>query len=151
LEPTASTDTAAISVVPDRDGGLWTWLRRSALMRLQNGSFENALNMPGPPDPRVGTMATGRDGTILIADMRLGLVASRDGHLTTVVGRDALPRRFVTAIAETPNRDIWLGTRDAGLVHVTRAPATTVDSVPLKEKINCLVADGQDGLWIGTD
>src|SRR5690349_13249522 len=57
LQPTATTDTAALNVVPDPDGGLWTWLRRDALLRLRNGAFENALDTPGPPDPWAGVMA----------------------------------------------------------------------------------------------
>jgi signal transduction histidine kinase/ligand-binding sensor domain-containing protein len=150
LEPTSSTDTAAVNVVPDRGGGLWTWLRRNALMHLHNGAFENALKIPGPPDPRVGTMAPGIDGSILIADVRLGLLVSRDGRVETVLDRASLPR-LITTIAQTPNGDIWLGTRDAGLVRVTRGQVTAAASVPLKQKINCLAADEQSGLWIGTD
>ena len=151
LEPTSSTDTAALKVVPDSEGGLWAWLRRNALMRVRNGAFENALNIPGPPDPRVGTMALGNDGAILIADTRLGLLASRAGHVETVLARDALPRRFITAIAQTPDGDIWVGTRDAGLVRVQRRHVTTVAHPSLKQKINCLVADDRNRLWIGTD
>src|SRR5262249_19074490 len=92
LQPTSSTDTAALSVVPDEEGGLWTWLRRNALLRLQNGTFENALKIPGPPDPRVDTMAAGDDGSIVIADTRLGLLVARGGRVQTVLGREALPR-----------------------------------------------------------
>src|SRR5215471_2656924 len=140
LEPTASTDTAALNVLPDHEGGLWTWLRRAALMRLHDGAFENALKIPGPPDPRFGLMAPGIDGAILVADLRLGLVVWRDGRLETMVRRDAMPR-LVTAIAQTPNGDIWLGTREAGLVRVTRGQIIASASLPLAEKINCLVAD----------
>jgi len=150
LEPTSSTDTAALNIVADRGGGLWAWLRRNALMHLHNGAFENALKIPGLPDPRVGTMAAGIDGSILIADLRLGLLVSRDGRLETVLDRAALPR-VVTTIVQAPNGDIWLGTRDAGLVRVTRGQVTAAANIPLKQKINCLAADDQSGLWIGTD
>ena len=151
LEPTASSDTAALNVVPDREGGLWTWLRRAALLRLHDGAFENAVKIPGPPNPHLGTMARGNDGAILIADTGLGLLVSSAGRLETVLTRDALPRPFVTAIAQTPSGDIWLGTRDTGLVRVQRGHGTQVVNIPLKQKINCLVPDEQNGLWIGTD
>src|SRR5262249_59822086 len=91
------------------------------------------------------------DGAIVIADTRLGLLLARGGRVETVLGRDALPRQFVTAIAQTPDGDIWLGTRDAGLVRVQRGPSATVAGVPLKQQINCLAADAPSGLWIGTD
>jgi signal transduction histidine kinase/ligand-binding sensor domain-containing protein len=151
LEPTASTDSAALSVVPDAAGGLWTWLRRNALMRFRNDAFENALKIPGPPEPRIGTMALGNERAILIDDRRLGLMVSRAGRLETVLAREALPRSFVTAIAQTPDGDIWLGTRDAGLVRVRDRHVTAIADASLKQKINCLVADESNALWIGTD
>jgi len=151
LEPTSASDTAALNVVPDAEGGLWIWLRRASLLRFRYGAFENALKIPGPPEPRVGVMASGNDGAILIADRRLGLLVSRAGKIETVLARDALPRPFVTAIAQTPDGDIWLGTRDAGLVRVQRGRATPVANVLVNQKINCLVADERKGLLIGTD
>jgi signal transduction histidine kinase/ligand-binding sensor domain-containing protein len=150
LQPTATTDTAALSVLPDPEGGLWTWLRRASLMRLRNGAFENALSAPGPPELRSGVMAKGNDGAILIADTRLGLQVWRAGQLDTVLAREAFPRPFVTAIAQTPDGDIWLGTRSAGLVRVRHGRAAAVADVPLPQ-INCLVSDERNGLWIGTD
>jgi len=150
LQPTATTDSAALAVLPDPEQGLWTGLRRSALMRLRNGAFENALNVPGPPMTWVGAIATGNDGAVLIADTRLGLVAWRAGQLETVLAREALPRPFVTAIAQSPDGDIWLGTRNMGLVRVQRGQAAPVPGDPLNQ-INCLVPDGRNGLWIGAD
>src|SRR5262249_22923474 len=92
LEPTLTTDIAVLNIVPDPEGGRLTWLRRAALLRLRNGVFENALQIAGPPDPRIGAMASGNDGAILVADRRLGLLASRAGRVDTVLAREALPR-----------------------------------------------------------
>lgn len=150
LQPTSTTDTAALNVLPDPEGGLWTWLRRAALMRLRNGAFENALSTAGLPEQRFGVMAMGNDGAILIADTRLGVQVWRAGHLETVLTREALPRPFVTAIAQTPDGNIWLGTRNAGLVRVQHGLAAPVADVPLNQ-INCLVPDERNGLWIGAD
>jgi signal transduction histidine kinase/ligand-binding sensor domain-containing protein len=150
LQPTSTSDTAALSVLSDPEGGLWTWLRRAALMRLRDGVFENALSLPGPPELRVGIMAQGIDGAMLIADTRLGLQVWRAGRLETVLAREALPRPFVTAIAQTSDGDIWLGTHDSGLVRVRRGQAVPVADVAVPE-INCLVPDHRHGLWIGAD
>src|SRR5262249_48778943 len=151
LEPTVSTDTAALNIVPDAEGGLWTWLRRAALLRFRNGEFENALEVAGPPDPRVGVMTAGNGGGMLVADRRLGLLASHEGRLQTLLAREALPRSFVTAVAQTPDGDIWVGTREAGLLRVKDGRATPVAGVAPNEKINCLVPDERNRLWIGTD
>ncbi len=150
LQPTATTDTAALNVLPDPEGGLLTWLRRAALMRLRNGVFESVLNIPGPPEPQVSAMASGNDGAILIADRGQGLLVWRAGHLDTLLPREALPRPFVTAIAQTADGVIWLGTGSAGLVRVQRGQATPVAAV-LPNQINCLVPDERNVLWIGTD
>jgi len=150
LQPTSTTDTAALSVLPDPRGGLWTWLRRSSLLRLRDGAFENALATSGLPELRVGIMAPGIDDSILIADTRLGLQIWRAGRLETVLPGDALPRPFVTAIAQTAAGDIWLGTHETGLLRVQGGRAVPAADVLLTQ-INCLVPDGRSGLWIGTD
>ena len=151
LQPTATTDTAALNVVPDPEGGLWTWLRRAALMRLRNGAFENALNSAGPPEPRVGAMATGNDGAILIADTRHGLLVWRAGQR-----RDRARARGAAPAVRHGDR------ADAGRRHLARdaqcrarpraamAAPHRSRGVPLTQ-IKCLVPDGRNGLWIGTD
>ena len=150
LQPTSTTDSAALSVLPDPDGGLWTWLRRAALLRLRDGAFSNALNNPGPPELRFGLMAKGNDGAFLLADTRLGLQVWRAGRIETVLAREALPRPFITAVAQTPDGEIWLGTHNAGLVRVQGGRAVPVSGV-MPTQINCLVPDGRNGLWIGAD
>jgi len=151
LLPISSPDTAAVSVAPDEEGGLWTWLRRAALLRFKEGGFENALRVAGPPNPRVGVMARGTHGAILVADARLGLLVAHDGKVETVLAPEALPRPFVTALAQTADGDIWLGTRDAGLIRVRHGRPAPVPAASLNQKINCLVPDERNGLWIGTD
>jgi signal transduction histidine kinase/ligand-binding sensor domain-containing protein len=150
LQPTATTDTAALSVLPDPEGGLWTWLRRAALMRLHNGAFENALQTPGLPELRTGMMAPGNDNSILIVDTRFGLQVWRAGRLETVLARDAMPRPFVTAIAQTSDGDIFLGTHHSGLLRVQQGRVSPIGDV-LPSQVNCLIPDGRKGLWIGTD
>ena len=149
--PTSSTDTAALSLAPDAEGGLWTWLRRAALLRFHGGAFDNAVRVAGPPQPRVGAMAVGTDGAILVADARLGLLRSRGGRVETLLAADSLPRPFVTAIAQTASGDIWLGTPDSGIVRVQQGLATPVAAPSLKQQINCLVSEDGERLWIGTD
>ena len=150
LQPTATTDTAALSVLPDPESGLWTWLRRASLMRLHDGAFENALQTPGLPELRTGMMAPGNDNSILIVDTRFGLQVWRAGHLDTVLARDALPRPFVTAIAQTSDGDIFLGTHHSGLLRVQRGRVSSIAET-LASQVNILIPDGRNGLWIGTD
>ena len=147
----SGNDSAALKLVPDPQGGLWAWLRRASLLRFRNGAFVDAIPSPGPPNSRVSAMSSGNDGAILIADMSRGVIVAHAGRLDTVVASSAMPGSFVTSIAQTPNGDLWLGTRDSGLLHVQGGQAIRVTDGRPNQKINCLVADEHDEVWIGTD
>src|SRR5262245_8749756 len=151
LQPTLGTDAAALNLVPDPDEGLWIWLRRADLLRFRNGAFEDAMKIPGPPVPRIAVLSTANDGAVLVAERSRGLVAARGGRLETIVESKAMPRSLMTSVAQTANGDIWIGTRDSGLVRVQQGQVTPVAGAPLNQKINCLVPDERGGLWIGSD
>ena len=150
-EPTSRTDFAVLNLAADPDGGLWAWLRRSALLRFRNGAFAEAIKQEGRPIPRIAVVSPGNDGAILIAERSLGLMVAQGDRLDAIVPAAAMPRSFVTSMAQTPNGDIWLGTRDSGLVRVQRGEVTTVPGALVDQKINCLAPDEQGGLWIGSD
>src|SRR5262249_13215622 len=93
----------------------------------------------------------GNDGSILIIDRRAGLLRARGERIEAVAGSDVLPRSYVITMAQTPNGDIWLGTRDSGLVRLRGGQVTLVRNGLPDQKINCLAPEGPDDLWIGTD
>src|SRR5262249_4988592 len=134
LEPTSRTDTAVLNLVPDPDGGLWAWLRRAALLRFRGVAFENAITTDAPSPPRIAVVAVGTDGAVLIAERSLGFLVARGGRLDTVVAANVMPRSFVTSVVQTPNGDIWLGTRDSGLVRVEGDHVAPVAGAPVDQK-----------------
>src|SRR5262245_30570934 len=151
VEPTSRSDAAVLNLVPDPDGGLWIWLRRAAMQRFNNGVVGTALQVPGPPAPRIAVLSPGNNGAILIAERQLGLMIARGGRVDTVVAGSALPRSFATSLAQTPDGDVWIGTRDSGLVRVRGGQVTPVAGALLNPKINCLMPDERGGVWIGSD
>src|SRR5690606_36262336 len=102
------------------------------------------------PGQQFGAMTLGHDDSIIVADSRRGLLVQRAGEVMTVLPRDALPRPFVAAIAQTTDGDIWLGTRHSGLLRVRDGQITAMTEVS-GAPITCLIADRHHGLWIGTD
>ena len=147
-EATAGTDPVALQIAPAPDSALWARLRRSAFVRYQEGLYE--------PAPRevlwlATAMAPARDGAMLVADDRLGVVLVRQDRVQTVLPKDALPRSPVISVAQTSRGEFWIGTRDAGLVRLQGGRAVLVTAGLPDQKINCLVPDGPDQLWIGTD
>jgi ligand-binding sensor domain-containing protein len=75
----------------------------------------------------------------------------RGNKFETLAATTGLSRSPVLAIAEMPNGDIWVGTRDAGLyrLHGGRIDAVT-DGLP-DLKVNCLLPTEHGELWVGTD
>ena len=68
---------------------------------------------------------------MLFASKMDGLFKSSGTSFQSLVPRKQLPSSPGTSIAETPAHDIWLGTADAGLMHVR---GSTVESAPQTAK-----------------
>ena len=74
------------------------------------------------------------------------------GRFTTIAAPGSLPTSsFIISIATTSDGDVWLGTRDAGLLRVRGSQVTRIMEGLPDPKINCLLAGEHGDLWIGTD
>jgi PAS domain S-box-containing protein len=137
---------SVLGLLPDGQGNLW--IRTAAsLLRYRNGVFDS-------PTQRltsgITAMSRTNKGDLLISVMEQGAMAYH-GTLQMVAAASDLPRSPVLAVADTRDNSIWFGTRDAGLfrVHDGRTSAVS-DGLP-DLKVNCLIADENGHLWIGTD
>jgi signal transduction histidine kinase/ligand-binding sensor domain-containing protein len=146
----SGVDTVSLQIAPAPDGTLWARLRRADFVRYRDGAYDHVPSDPGFPWLSTA-MSSATDGSMLIADQRRGLFVVRGGRFDMVVPKGDLPESFVMSIAQMPNGEVWLGTRDAGLVRVRGGKAMPVtDGLP-DQKINCLATEGRDQLWVGTD
>jgi signal transduction histidine kinase/ligand-binding sensor domain-containing protein len=155
LEPfgsPASAGSTVFGVAAAADGSLWARLRGIALVRYHDGAFEDILAGVGAPDSVVSAMVRGRGDRMLLATLGQGAIAYEGGRFATIASPKAMPSSsFVISIAETGDGDIWLGTRDAGLLRVQGSRVTRLTDRLPDFKINCLLATGNGELWIGTD
>jgi signal transduction histidine kinase/ligand-binding sensor domain-containing protein len=143
------TITGVLGLAAAKDGSLWLRLQDLTLLRYRAGVFESpssdlvdAIN--------ISAMSTA-DREILAWKMEAGAFSLRGGGLQKLVSASGLPRSPVAAVAQTPNGDIWAGTRDAGLFRSSGGQTWAVrDGLP-DLKINCLLASGDHDLWVGTD
>jgi ligand-binding sensor domain-containing protein len=54
------------------------------------------------------------------------------------------------SIAESSDRTVWIGTRDAGLLRFHDGRVSNLEGIP-DRKINAMVPGPDRDLWIGTD
>jgi ligand-binding sensor domain-containing protein/signal transduction histidine kinase len=148
---TIGQDQTVLAIAPDPSGGLWAQLRNAMLARFHQGRFQDplpsALNEIGPAVTAMSPTAT---GAILLSVLYHGVIRYQDGQAQTIVSQRLMPSSFVIAIAQTADGDIWLGTRDSGLLRLHGGHLTIVRGLP-DQKINALVAGERNELWIGTD
>lgn len=138
----------------DQEGSLWVRLLRPTILRYRGGTFENPMEELGRADSDVDAMAKAADGSILLWDW-----AAANGSAIVLRGRKfataAVPAGLsgspILAMAQTPNGDIWLGTRDEGLFRVHEGKTFAVRKGLPDLKVNTMVAAGPDQLWVGTD
>ncbi len=155
IQPTglaAGTGPTVLGVVAAPDGSLWARMRGPALVRYHDRSFENIFANSGLPASVVTAMFRPREDVILLSTLEHGAVAYRNGAFTTIAASRSIPTSsFIIAMAETRDGEVWLGTRDAGLLRVQGTRVTrTMQGLP-NLKINSLLAGEKGDLWIGTD
>jgi ligand-binding sensor domain-containing protein/signal transduction histidine kinase len=156
----AFTTTSVRSLAPDKDGSLWLRLADRTIVRYRDGVFEN----PTPDrDSSKGVYVLGRNSTgeILVAKIVDVIPGKAPGILVPMVFRDDKFERMaagsremrsaVMALAQTPNGDFWMGTRESGLFRFTGGDMVGVRRGLPDLKINCLFPKGDRDVWIGTD
>jgi len=149
-ESRAFTITGVLGLTAAQDGSLWIRLEDLTLVRYRNGVFENPLPGPVPPID-ISAMSKARHDGVLAWRMDNGALDFGPGALLSVPSARDLPRSPVTAIAQTSNGDIWMGTRDAGLFRFSGGKTSAVRNGLPDLKINCLLPGANQDLWVGTD
>src|SRR5262249_41148819 len=80
---------------------------------------------------------------------------TRNTRLSWAIGfrpqRFADPNSAVTAMAETSDGRVWLGTRDKGLFYVSQGKVFAAGKGLPRSQINCLLGLRNGDVWIGTE
>jgi ligand-binding sensor domain-containing protein len=139
----------SLGLAADDSGDLWIRLRGLNLLRYRDGAFFEA-----PPEldqlrAGVTVAARGGNGELIFATKRNGLYSLRQGKLEKLAA-EPMPTSPVIALAKTPDGDVWMGTRDAGLARLRAGHVSSITAGLPDLKIDFLLADGTDTLWIGT-
>ncbi len=149
-ESGAFTITNVLGLTATENGSLWIRLEDLTLVRYRNGVFENPISGPVPPID-ISAMSKAEHAGVLAWRMDNGALDFGPGALPSVPSARDLPRTPVTAIAQTSDGDVWMGTRDAGLFRFAGGKTSAVRNGLPDLKINCLLPGADQDLWVGTD
>jgi len=141
---TTTSNVPILQVLTDAGGKLWIRPQGGDLVRQKkDGKFESIRYGP------VAITAVARDNKdgVLVSDIQQGTFRFGANDIQKL-GPDSPP---VISLAETAEGKIWLGTLGDGLFLLTDGRVTRVNLQLPDRKINCLLAIGNDELWVGTE
>ncbi len=138
------------SMALDARGVLWVLLDGAHLLLYRDGHFSDAFATLGIQDMTFSAMALDREGNIVLSGIGNSVMRWENGKLN-VIARSQDVQATVTAIAESRNGRIWLGTQSAGLLALEQGRAPRAAAIPGFTKINALLPANNGGLWVGTD
>lgn len=138
------------TLISDVDGTLWILPEGAHMLAYRRGQFADAFAVLNLPATTITAMSLDKDGHVLLSGF--GSVAARivQGGLKPFADAESVPGT-VTALTESRDGRIWIGTRDEGLFvaadgRVSKVPRTFGDN-----KLNTLLADFSGNIWVGTD
>jgi two-component sensor histidine kinase len=138
------------TLICDAEGTLWILLEGAHVLVYRHGRFEDAFSTLNLPPTTITAAALDRNGHVLLSGF--GNVAVRDvnGRLEAFADAESVPGT-VTAIAESLDGRIWMGTRDDGLFLSVPGRVSRLAHAFGDNKLNALVPDFNGGVWVGTD
>jgi len=145
------TGPTILGVASDPDGSVWTRLRGPAVFRYRHGMFEDLPAVEGRPESVITAMVRARSGAIVMATLGQGVIAYKDGRFETVAPPNLMALSFAMSLAESRDGAVWVGTRDVGLLRIESSHVMRITEGLPDPKINCLLADEDGAIWIGTD
>ncbi len=141
---------SVLGLATDNDGSLWIRLQDLTVLRYHDGVFENPA-FGADRSQFISAMGRANGGELLVAKMEEGAFTFRQGAFQKLASASEMPRSPVLALAQTGAGEIWMGTRDAGVFRLSGGKATPIRNGLPDLKVNCLLADGDRNLWVGTD
>jgi signal transduction histidine kinase/ligand-binding sensor domain-containing protein len=135
----------------DYGGGLWIRTPETTILHYTNGEL-TPMRVNPASDPLVTAMAPGPIESILFASRLNGVFAWQKQHFETISSRASLPVTSpVLSILKGPNGDLWLGTRESGLLRIQGSLIEPVTTHLPGLRINCLLLGVDNEIFVGTD
>lgn len=140
---------AVRGLLADSEGNLWIRLDGPRLLRYRDGAFEDTFSRFNLEEFAFTSMALDLDRRLLLWGPQNKLMRFHRNTFERLDTADEI-RNIVVSIAETDDRQFWMGTRGAGLHEAGETHSLSALSSLALTSINALLPS-RDGLWIGTD
>ena len=135
----------------DYKGGLWIRTPETTILHFANGEL-TSMRVNPETDPLVTAMAPGPTESILFASRLNGIFAWQKQHFETISSRASLPVTSpVLSILKATNGDVWLGTRESGLLRIQGSLIVPVTTGLPSQRVNCLLLGVTNEIFVGTD
>ena len=151
LTPTNQPISQYFSLVADRSGTLWLQEEALSLRCYRNNQFVDLAFDSGLPKNQVTAISPARDGGVLIATTGLRFFRYNHGKLESKAAPPEFASVTARSIVETSDGKVWMGSHVDGLFYYDHGQLSAVKEGLPDDKINCLLATENGGLWIGTD
>jgi PAS domain S-box-containing protein len=137
-----ASNVPILQLFTDAGGKLWIRPQGADLVRQNDGRFESVIH----GQDAITALAKDNYGGVLVSSIDQGTFRYMADDVQKL-GPSSPP---VISMAETADSKIWMGTLGDGLFVLTGGRATQVNAGLPDRKINCLLAIGNDELWVGT-
>ncbi|HEX8264817.1 MAG TPA: two-component regulator propeller domain-containing protein [Pyrinomonadaceae bacterium] len=136
----------------DAEGSLWIRMRSPKVFRYREGKFEDVFASSKEGSYRITAMSRAETGDILLSKFEKGLYRYGKENFEDILEKRQLPPSVIISLAETKAGVIWMGTSELGLFRLGERRSLIRASDGLRDrKINCLLPDENENLWVGTD
>jgi signal transduction histidine kinase/ligand-binding sensor domain-containing protein len=146
----ALTIGSVLGLTPDEQGCLWLWLQDRTIVRYCKGVFDRPLPQAAAGADIEAISRSNQDG-LLGWRAEYGAFSYGNGRFQELASAADLPQSPVISVAQTRNGNVYLGTRDAGLFREAGGKSLSIRHGLPDLKVNCLLPDGDQGVWVGTD
>lgn len=145
-----SMEISVTALLTDRTGSLWIGTQFEGLYRMHQGRNETFRAQQGLANDRIKCLLERADGSLLVGTDGGGLFQRPAGqpHFEPFAVDAEIRLTHPTALAEAPDRTLWIGTFSDGL-HAMRA-GKVVHSFPRLTSIKSLIAQTNGEVWVGT-
>jgi len=150
---TLETKAPILNVLADSNDELWATDDHTHLFRFVAGRLAGPISDNGRHRYLATLLNRSRDGRLLFASELQGVVEYNHGSARVLVDPSMMPRSL-TAITQTADGTIWIGTRETGVFRVALTqggPQIEHLTALTSARVNCLLAIGKSSLLIGTD